>query len=141
MLTQDIIIISIIAVVCIIMFFAGLRLRRNERRLDTLWIRTRGQIISYNPRDAGVGVQTTGKVTWYKKVKFVTQDGREIVFEGRLGTLPGEPGHEIPVIYDPSNPESALIDTFVEREMPWVICTSVSFLILLSIWIAFVFLK
>ena len=79
MLTQDITIISIIAVVCIIMFFAGLRLRRNERRLDTLWIRTRGQIISYNPRDAGVGVQTTGKVTWYKKVKFVTQDGREIV--------------------------------------------------------------
>lgn len=78
-------------------------------------------------------MQTTGKVTWYKKVKFVTQDGREIVFEGRLGTLPGEPGHEIPVIYDPSNPESALIDTFVEREMPWVICTSVSFLILLSI--------
>jgi len=141
MSTQDITVISIIAVVCIIMFFAGLRLRRSERRLDVVWIKTKGQIISYNPRDAGVGVQTTGKVTWYKKVKFVTQDGREIVFEGRLGTLPGEPGHEIPVIYDPSNPESALIDTFVEREMPWVICTSVSFLILPSIWIAFVFFK
>ena len=140
MLTQDIIIISIIAVVCIIMFFAGLRLRRNERRLDTIWIRTKGQIISYNPRDAGVGVQTTGKVTWYKKVKFVTQDGREIVFEGRLGALPGEPGREISVIYDPSNPESALIDTFVEREAPWMIFVSVSVLILLSLWIAFVFL-
>ncbi len=66
-------------------------------------------------------------------MKFVTQDGGEIVFQGRLGTLPGEPGRETPVIYDPSNPESALIDTFVEREAPWIIFVSVSVLILLSL--------
>jgi hypothetical protein len=80
-----------------------------------------------------VGPQVTGKTTWYKKVSFMTQDGKEILFEGRLGTLPSEPGYEIPVIYDPQNPASALINTFIEREAPWIIFVSVSVLILLSI--------
>ncbi|MBA3534445.1 MAG: DUF3592 domain-containing protein [Ardenticatenales bacterium] len=56
-------------------------------------------------------------------IAFQTADGQAIQFNGRLAT-PFESqkvGRTVRVLYDPANPEDALIDSFIEIWMPSVI--------------------
>ncbi len=81
-------------------------LRAEGRYIDATWATTAGF-------DA----------TQYGRIVFRTRDGRDIVFEGRLGTplAARHVGQPVPVIYDPARPDDAVVDTPLERWGPALI--------------------
>ena len=58
------------------------------------------------------GPQSTGTVA-YPVVRYRTTDGREVVFRSDLGSQPSpwRPGQPVTVLYDPTDPQQARIET------------------------------
>jgi Protein of unknown function (DUF3592) len=55
-----------------------------------------------------------GGVFYYPQFSFHTQDGREVIFTARDGSTdqPYVVGQRVPVVYDPTRPEHAELDSF-----------------------------
>jgi len=72
------------------------------------WRRAEGVVIEMVP-----GLKRTMK----PRVRFASELGRTAVFTGRIGSRPPSyaVGQAVPVLYDPGQPERAIIDTFWER--------------------------
>lgn len=76
-----------------------------------------GVILRYEKR--GPDTRNIRDKLWVPIVMFRTEDGREFIVEGRvddssfLKDLRGA-GEKVEVIYEPGNPENALINTFAE---------------------------
>lgn len=61
--------------------------------------------------------------TTYPLVEFQTTDGQMIRFEARTGTLWAQQkaGRPVEVLYDPHNPQHAVVNSFVELWLPALI--------------------
>jgi hypothetical protein len=63
------------------------------------------------------------RLTQYGTIEFQTEAGQVVRFEGRTGT-PFEQrkvGRAVEVLYDPSRPEDAVVNSFVELWLPGLI--------------------
>jgi uncharacterized protein DUF3592 len=62
------------------------------------------------------GSDSDGGTVYYPRVRFVTQSGDTIEFTGSNGTSPPafEVGETVSVLYDPTSPGNARIDTFFQ---------------------------
>ena len=71
------------------------------------------RFIRYGVHTIGVVIDTTdkGRGLGYPIIRFVTLNGKAVVFTERINTLTSYSiGQEVPVLYDPANPEHAGID-------------------------------
>lgn len=64
-------------------------------------------------------VDSDGDTTYRPRVAFTDEAGQRHVFVGRIGSSPPSfvRGEAVDVIYDPANPERAIIDSFGQRHL------------------------
>ncbi len=100
----------LISIGCLI---AGIRALVRQRRLRAESVSTSGVVLSlqkrvFNPGSGGVYCPT---------VEFTTPSGERISFESSFGTMPAshQVGQAVKVLYDPSQPATAEIDSGLSR--------------------------
>ncbi|CAG0930339.1 Inner membrane protein YmfA [Thermoflexales bacterium] len=73
--------------------------------------------------DATWRTSRVNRYTAYPVIEFQTADGRTIQFEGRVGVpwARGKVGRSVKVLYDPTDPEEAVVDSVVELWFPALI--------------------
>ena len=99
----------------------GWYLRSSTTKLTSHGVKTSGTVVS-SVRKTSIN---SGNAS-YRQVQFVTARGEEILFDARVSSLPGaqEQGQKVPVIYDPADPQGAVINSFIELQLPWIIFVS-----------------
>jgi hypothetical protein len=102
----------------VIMLSAGLWLAAKTRNFIRRGAHTQGHYIDAQWRGAG-----GSRSTQYGEIEFQTAQGRIVHFSSRVGTLwqSQNVGKIVPVLYDPVNPERAVVNSFVELWMPAII--------------------
>ncbi|MFO0895907.1 MAG: DUF3592 domain-containing protein [Pirellulales bacterium] len=96
-------------------------------------VATRGTVVSLRAADP----HSSEHPTYYPTVEFRIDDGRSIRFEDRVATNPHpQLGDAVSVLYRPSEPQDARIDSLVRR---WLIPTALipfgSLAMWLGVWI------
>ncbi|HYF65731.1 MAG TPA: DUF3592 domain-containing protein [Herpetosiphonaceae bacterium] len=78
-----------------------------------------GRYVDTQWRGSGSG----GEVSQYGQIEFQTAQGRIVRFSSRVGALGQRQnsGAPVPVLYDPANPDDAVVNSFVELWMPAII--------------------
>lgn len=73
--------------------------------------------------DATWRTSRVNRYTAYPVIEFQTADERTIQFEGRVGVpwARGKVGRSVKVLYDPAEPEEAVVDSVVELWFPALI--------------------
>lgn len=114
---------SAVVILGVILIAVGLWLKRREDALDKVGIKTLGKIVSFDLERAHVSQSPEVGRGWVKGVEFETEKGAKVYIKSRLSSLPNDGliGTDVPVIYDPADPKSGLIDSFIERRGPWLI--------------------
>lgn len=143
MITKDYGALSLIVVFGIILILIGLWLKKQEDVLDKVGIKTLGKIVSFDLERAHISQSPEVGQGWVKGVEFETEKGAKGYIKSRLSSLPNDGliGTDVPVIYDPANPQKGVIDTFIERKAPWLIFLWTGVGIIMSIAIVYLFIK
>jgi hypothetical protein len=101
----------IFLVIGIVLTLLGVWLMQRARAFKRKALAAEGHYV-----DAMWRTSKVNRYTAYPVVEFQTADGRTIQFEGRVGVpwARGKIGHSVKVLYDPANPEEAVVDSMVE---------------------------
>jgi hypothetical protein len=96
----------------------GIWLRGKTQRFVKTARETTGEIVGSQRRHSMSG---SGKFTNYALVRFVTDAGEEVLYESMAGFpwAGRDPGKQVPILYDPDDPQKARINSFVELVLPW----------------------
>lgn len=108
----------IFLVVGVVLTLLGLWLMQRARAFKRKALAAEGRYIAATWRTSRVN-----RYTAYPVVEFQTADGRTIQFEGRVGVpwARGKVGRSVKVLYDPTDPEEAVVDSLVEFRSPALI--------------------
>jgi hypothetical protein len=88
---------------------AGLIMYARENAFGREAVATRGTVVELRMTDSGDGP------TYAPIVEFATRDGRAVRFEGTSTNPHPEPGDTLALLYRPTNPGDARIDSVVHR--------------------------
>ena len=99
------------------------RARAFLRRATT----ARGRYVGATWGDSASDLTVTPRRTAYPLVEFQTAGGQTIRFEARTGTpwAGQKAGRPVEVVYDPQNPQHAVVNSFVELWLPALIFLTV----------------
>ncbi len=108
----------------------GLWLLRQARTFKRKALAAEGHYV-----DATRRTSHDNRYTAYPVVEFQTADGQTVQFEGRVGMpwAKGQVGRRVRVLYDPADPEKAVVDSVVELWFPALIFLAVGILWLVVI--------
>lgn len=125
----------------IVLVYVGFYFNNKVEKIREYGVRTEATIIRYERR----GTRTTQMKDMFAVpiVKFHTAAGEEIVVEGQVDNTSilqnlCESGEQVEIIYDPLNPQHAVINTFAEiwfvPLLAWVIGIGFIFVPPFTIW-------
>jgi hypothetical protein len=94
----------------------------------------RGRYIGSAWRESAPDPAGTSRRTAYPTVEFQTATGQEIRFEARAGTpwAGRSAGQAVEVLYDPRDPQHAVVKSFVELWLPALILLLTGLLLILA---------
>lgn len=86
-----------------------------------------GTIVEVRTRESAEGPE------FYPVVEFATPDGRVIRFDGVSTSPPPIEGSPVKVLYDPSRPNKARINSFVQRWLLGAVLAAMGILLLVAV--------
>ena len=121
---EIIIVSSAVFVVSIIFVVMGVKFLNQAKYMSKFGVKTTGKIVN----GAVAMSMISHKSSSYKVVEFTSSDNVTVTFSGKIGLSPTGDKHigdAIGVMYDPKNPNNAVIDSYAERNMPWIVLLAI----------------
>ncbi len=107
----------VFVIIGFVLVYVGFYFYNDIRETRSKGIKTEGTIVRYERR--GPGTSNLRDMFAVPIVRFYTKSGQEVIVEGKVDNTSVlqnlcEAGEQVEIIYDPANPQHAIINTFAE---------------------------